>query len=113
MRTPQIRTLIPPVFRSWQQRWPWERYKGYYIPSLSKPSGHTFKELVGEVQHPGRLVDQDEANRDERIHDAGKKAADQNLYEEGEIEIRHDLEQTPIKLYHSRRRRSNLCIRQI
>ncbi len=24
-----------------------------------------------------------------------------------------DLEQTPIKLYHSRRRRSNLCIRQI
>ena len=24
-----------------------------------------------------------------------------------------ELEQTPIKLYHSRRRRSNLCIRQI
>jgi hypothetical protein len=24
-----------------------------------------------------------------------------------------DLEQTPIKLYHSRRRRSSLCIRQI
>ncbi len=28
-------------------------------------------------------------------------------------EVTDELEQTPIKLYHSRRRRSNLCVRQI
>ncbi len=38
-----------------------------------------------EVEHRRGLVDQDEAQRDERIHDARKQAADENLEEEDDF----------------------------
>ena len=40
-----------------------------------------------EVEHAGGLVDQHEADRDQRIHDPGQQTADQHLDEEGEIGI--------------------------
>jgi hypothetical protein len=37
---------------------------------------------LGEVEHPRRLVDQHEAERDQRIHDAAQQPADQDFEEE-------------------------------
>ena len=42
-----------------------------------------------EVQHARGLVDQHEADRDERIHHARQQAADQDLDEEGHVEVGH------------------------
>ena len=37
---------------------------------------------LGEVEHAGSLVDQDEADRHQRVHHAGEEAAQQHFEEE-------------------------------
>ena len=42
-----------------------------------------------EIEHAGSLVDQHEADRDERIHHAGQQAADQHFGEKRIVEVEH------------------------
>ncbi len=49
--------------------------------------GEEHHRALREVEDAGRLVDQHEAQRDQRVHDAGKQAADQHFEEEGPVEV--------------------------
>ncbi len=55
-------------------------------PVLEQPDvgqrGEEHHRALREVEHAGRLVDQHEAERDQRIHHAGEQAADQHFEEE-------------------------------
>ena len=44
-----------------------------------------------EIEHARGLVDQHEADRDQRIHDAGQQAADQHFDEEQIVEVDHQM----------------------
>ena len=49
-----------------------------------------------EVQHARGLVDQHEADRDQRVHHAGEQAADQHLDQEEEVVPVHQAASAPI-----------------
>ena len=49
--------------------------------------GEEHHRALREVEHARRLVDQHEAERDERVHDAGQQPADQHFEEERIIAV--------------------------
>ncbi len=57
-------------------------------PTKVSAANRTMRALR-EIQDARRLVDQHEADRDQRVHDAGQQTADQHLEEERIVEVAH------------------------
>ena len=59
-----------------------QKLTGVLLQADERRGGEEHHRALREVEHAGRLVDQHEAERDERIHHARQQAADQDFEEE-------------------------------